>query len=367
MGILNFLSNPAMRGIVNFITGFIKNFFPLIVAGIGLAIAGVVILLGKMVGLTGLLNIAAAVLGLGVPGGKFLKTFGGPGMKSLSKGSNLNIPGSNFMKSARSAFKPTRLFLQPGGMLEGPSHKEGGIPIEAEGGEFVVNKEAMKQPGAAEAVEMINSGNFSGLADAMRGMSGDQKLAMHNQVENYFNNPINQIYTETTTDSKGNVTSRADMSGLKRYREFMKNSGYEMDAYGYMPNVGKRVEKQVSGINLGGQNVGSNAIDYFKGRGLSFENEINKNIAGTEAFKLNALSQSINESVNASRIKGNNNISIPSPPIIPSNDQTSMPDFSNLPSVPSGGKTVPTRNELPVCSLNPSDSNKCDTLGMLAP
>ena len=95
--------------------------------------------------------------------------------------------------------------------------------------------------------------------------------------------------------------------------------------------------------------------------------EINKAIPGTNEYFLNAISQSINESVDAKRIKGSNNIPIITPPIEESDDGTSMPDLSSLPSSPAKDKSTTFRNELPLCSLNPSDSNKCDTLGMLTP
>ena len=95
--------------------------------------------------------------------------------------------------------------------------------------------------------------------------------------------------------------------------------------------------------------------------------EINKVIPGTDEFFLNAVSQSINESVDARRIKGTNNIPIITPPIEDSNDGGSMPDLSSLPNSPAKDKSTTFRNELPLCSLNPSDSNKCDTLGMLTP
>ena len=35
--------------------------------------------------------------------------------------------------------------LKQGGELNGPSHKEGGIPIEAEGGEFIIKKDSVKK------------------------------------------------------------------------------------------------------------------------------------------------------------------------------------------------------------------------------
>ena len=356
IGILKFLSNPRNIGIVNFISGFIENFFPLILGGIAAATVGIVFLLGKMIGLTGLLNIAGGILAGVVPGGALLKKLGvGSAIKSLGN--------TKFMKSAGSAFKPTRLFLQPGGLLEGPSHKDGGIPIEAEGGEFVVNKIAMQQPGAATAVQMINDGRFDELANLMSGMSGDEKLNMHRSIEAFFNNPVNQIYTQTTTDKQGKTTYKADMSGFERYKNFMTESYGGMS--GYMPDVGKFAESTLSG------DTRKLATQFFTNRGTTMAAEINKSIPGTDEFFFNAISESINQNaksnaIQSGLIKGNNNISIPSPPIIPSDGSGSISDLSGI-KVPSGNKDVPTRNELPTCTLNPSDSNKCDTLGFMAP
>ena len=366
LDLLKFLSSPAMSGVVEFITGFIKNFFPLIVGGIIAATGGIIFLLGKMVGITRLLQIAAFIFGGGSLGaGKISK--GLDFLKRSKVGTSVmkNLKGLNFLK---------RIKFQEGGLLKGKSHKDGGIPIEAEGGEFIVNKEAMKQPGAGIAVEMINSGNLSGLAEMLRGMSGDEKLEMHAQVEKFFNDPRNRIYTTTNTDSEGNVTMGADGSGLKRYREFMSNEFGEMDAYGYMPNFGKKYEQAVRGVSVEGldgvrRNVGANTLDYFKSNyGLSLENEVNKNIVGTQAFHLDALGQSITEKGRRDAgIKPVNNVSIPGPPVVSDQDANFMLEQVGLPPIPSGKKDVPVRNELPVCSLNPTDSNKCDTLGMIAP
>ena len=350
IGILKFLSNPRNIGIVNFISGFIENFFPLILGGITAAAVGIIFLLGKMIGLTGLLNIAGGILAGVIPGGALLKKLGvGSAIKSLGN--------TKFMKSAGSAFKPTRLFLQPGGLLEGPSHKDGGIPIEAEGGEFVVNKKAMQQPGAATAVQMINDGRFDELANLMSGMSGDDKLNLHRSIEAFFNNPVNQIYTERTTDKEGKTTYKADMSGFERYKNMMTETYGGMS--GYMPDVGKFAESTISG------DTGKLATQFFTNRGTTMGAEINKVIPGTDEFFLNAVSQSINESVDAKRIKGTNNIPTITPPIEDSNDGGSTLDFSSLPSSSANDKSTTLRNELPSCSLNSSDSNKCDTLGML--
>ena len=43
-----------------------------------------------------------------------------------------------------------------GGMIPGPSHSAGGTMINAEGGEFMINKYAMRQPGVAQIAEALN-------------------------------------------------------------------------------------------------------------------------------------------------------------------------------------------------------------------
>lgn len=56
-----------------------------------------------------------------------------------------------------------------GGMIMGPSHSGGGSLIEAEGGEYIINKYAMSQPGVADIAQGLNqsatpSGNGNGMA-----------------------------------------------------------------------------------------------------------------------------------------------------------------------------------------------------------
>ncbi len=344
IGILKFLSNPRNIGIVNFISGFIEKFFPLILAGITAAGLGIVFLVGKMIGLTGILKAAAAIFGFAMPGGSLITG----GVKALKK----STPDifSRFIA-------PNIIRMSDGGDIVGKKHSEGGEIIEAEDGEFVVNAKAMKQPGAAEAVEMINAGKFSELGKLMSGMSGDDKINLHRSIETFFNNPVNQIYTQRTTDKEGKTTYKADMSGFERYKNMMTESYGGMS--GYMPDVGKFAESTLSG------DTAAAATQFFTKRGTTMGAEINKVIPGTDEFFLDAVSQSINESADARRIKGTNNIPIITPPIEDLNDGGSMLDFSSLPSSPANDKSTTLRNELPSCSLNSSDSNKCDTLGML--
>ena len=68
-----------------------------------------------------------------------------------------------------------RKMKKDGGMLEGASHKEGGIPIEAEGGEFVMNKESTKhfEPQLQKMNEVGNQ---------MRDAPQQQKPMMMNRI-----------------------------------------------------------------------------------------------------------------------------------------------------------------------------------------
>ena len=52
-----------------------------------------------------------------------------------------------------------------GGSLEGNSHAEGGIPIEAEGGEFIVKKDSVN-PSTMAILEYINEYGDIPLMDA---------------------------------------------------------------------------------------------------------------------------------------------------------------------------------------------------------
>lgn len=52
--------------------------------------------------------------------------------------------------------KPKKFAL--GGLITGASHLSGGVGVEAEGGEFIVNKRAMSNPDTANAVKALNAG-----------------------------------------------------------------------------------------------------------------------------------------------------------------------------------------------------------------
>ena len=48
------------------------------------------------------------------------------------------------------------------GILQGPSHKEGGIPIEVEGGEYIIKKNLVNAKTLPILQEINNTGQYTG-------------------------------------------------------------------------------------------------------------------------------------------------------------------------------------------------------------
>ena len=70
--------------------------------------------------------------------------------KELVKASKMHKAQSErVLKHAKS------MNMQKGGMLYGPSHSNGGIPIEAEGGEYIIKKKSVN-PQTEATLEYIN-------------------------------------------------------------------------------------------------------------------------------------------------------------------------------------------------------------------
>lgn len=60
------------------------------------------------------------------------------------------------------------LVAETGGYLYGPSHATGGIPLEAEGGEFIVRKSVVSQPGILNLLHTLNRGRLPSIAPISR-------------------------------------------------------------------------------------------------------------------------------------------------------------------------------------------------------
>ena len=63
--------------------------------------------------------------------------------------------GERPARPGEEGYPKTLDIVEDGGMLYGPSHSEGGIPIEAEGGEYVIRKDSVN-PKTEAVLEYIN-------------------------------------------------------------------------------------------------------------------------------------------------------------------------------------------------------------------
>ena len=62
---------------------------------------------------------------------------------------------------------PNKPKKQIGGVLNGPSHDNGGIPIEAEGGEFIIKKDSVNRS-TIDMLEYVNKHGDLPMSDARK-------------------------------------------------------------------------------------------------------------------------------------------------------------------------------------------------------
>ena len=75
--------------------------------------------------------------------------------------------GNNKGKREKSRLKGSKRNFLNGGTLNGPSHDNGGIPIEAEGGEFIIKKDSVNRS-TLDTLEYINKHGDLPLSDARK-------------------------------------------------------------------------------------------------------------------------------------------------------------------------------------------------------
>jgi len=68
---------------------------------------------------------------------------------------------AKYSDSLKKSMRSKGVYLK-GGKLEGPSHKEGGIPIEVEGGEYIIKKNSVNDKTLPILQEINNTGQYTG-------------------------------------------------------------------------------------------------------------------------------------------------------------------------------------------------------------
>ena len=74
---------------------------------------------------------------------------------------------SNKGKKEKSRLKGSKRNFVEGGTLNGPSHDKGGIPIEAEGGEFIIKKDSVNAS-TLDMLEYVNQHGNLPMSDARK-------------------------------------------------------------------------------------------------------------------------------------------------------------------------------------------------------
>jgi hypothetical protein len=68
---------------------------------------------------------------------------------------------AEYSDSLKKSMQSKGVYLK-GGKLKGPSHKEGGIPIEVEGGEYIIKKDSVNAKTLPILQEINNTGQYTG-------------------------------------------------------------------------------------------------------------------------------------------------------------------------------------------------------------
>jgi len=109
------------------------------------------------------------------------------------------------LKQVRDIVKVETPKAATGGLIVGNSHSSGGVPIEAEGGEFIINKYAMAQPGVAQMAMSLNSVARPKFAD---GGLVPSIAELQSAVESSVNVPIKTYVVSDDMTSSQEATAK---------------------------------------------------------------------------------------------------------------------------------------------------------------
>lgn len=139
----------------------------------------------------------------------------------FAAGAAVLTAGLNAAVKVKTAYAAGMPQMGDGGRLYGPSHSGGGININAEGGEFMVNKRSMANPVLSSIVEKINDfGNRQVMA--LGGFVGGQagQLSAIRSLPQNLGNIVNDTQTILVTEDldvvQGRVAVTEDRSTLSR-------------------------------------------------------------------------------------------------------------------------------------------------------
>ena len=354
--LLNFFKDPRNIGIVNAISGFVRVFFPFIVAGItaaAIGLGGLAIKFTKIASVIGLLRNAflfaagarTIVTGAGIKTGLGKKLFGfldpikrftGIGVPKMTGSPGGLIQGGSITDRASNIFK--KLFqsgqkFNQGGVVLGSGNSDS-VPAMLTPGEFVIKKEVVQKFGANN-FKILNSG----FKDLKNIYNTGRNVRFPNENSARMIDLIKDDFSQVTRSNKAFKEGSKGIKSLRPLKAFTP----DMMKTGPTPLFRQSVERPFRTLFGGGAKGVAKRIPILD---LLLDLAFPKPLAdGTLTGNLNAV-----------------------PNLLPNNNQsstTSMPDFSQMidgiqnPNVPS-----PENNDLLSISFNELDYEKLSTLGL---
>ena len=354
--LLNFFKDPRNIGIVNAISGFVRVFFPFIVAGItaaAIGLGGLAIKFTKIASVIGLLRNAflfaagarTIVTGAGIKTGLGKKLFGfldpikrftGIGVPKMTGSPGGLIQGGSITDRASNIFK--KLFqsgqkFNQGGVVLGSGNSDS-VPAMLTPGEFVIKKEVVQKFGANN-FKILNSG----FKDLKNIYNTGRNVRFPNENSAKMLDLIKDDFSQLTRSNKAFKEGSKGIKSLRPLKAFTP----DMMKTGPTPLFRQSVERPFRTLFGGGAKGVAKRIPILD---LLLDLAFPKPLAdGTLTGNLNAV-----------------------PNLLPSNNQsstTSMPDFNQMidgiqnPNVPS-----PENNDLLSISFNELDYEKLSTLGL---
>ena len=350
ISLLNFLSNPRNRGILNFISGTIQTVFDVLDTGVGRLLFALPILLGALTQVAGLLGFQGLATLLGGGAGGFLGAGGGKGggvgagsiMSSPKRGFQKVPITSNFAKPIR-RFRLPRIRFNQGGVVPGIGNQDT-VPAMLTPGEFVVKKDVVGVLGLP-FFERLNR-SFSQLKNFY---NQGRNVRFPNENAAKLKDLIKDDFSQITRTDKAFKEGAKGLKGARPFKAFTPR----MMKTGPTPLTRQIIERPVRTM------FGTTVSGFAKRLPIL---DLLLDLAFPKPLADGTLTGN-----SASVISGGNLNPVPNllPMDVNSVTKTSLPNFGDLPSIPEPDQSTDIRNDIIDVSLNSPSVEKMETLGMM--
>ena len=262
---LGFFANPRNAAIVDGISNFVTNFFPVIIAGVVAATIGIAALAIKMVGITKALRLAALTLGFGSPVASLLgigleegigRGVGG-GFKDKMKLPKMpKFSGDMLMKRVPRMRIP-RIKFNMGGLVPGRGNSDT-VPAMLTPGEVVISKPAVQKFGLGNLLSLNRAAGSSSKPKIRNGISYANEGMVATDIMGLFNNLINTANEIPETELGKKIMTTTNQLPETEFGE--KMMGFEETMRDAAVDIGNKVTKEDLGQILNLKNTVPNFL-----------------------------------------------------------------------------------------------------------